>query len=228
MRKHHSAPTSEAMATMNTTELLDVFKNMTVLELNDFLKAFEEEFGVTAAAPVAVAAAPAAGGGGGGTAGGGAGFDGAAGISGAGTGLVQALVVNIPLAHSGLENGPLEIWTGGSALKRWGSLPSPVRCKVISLFINKVSRCASPPLLPKKHRISICYSSGIFRSCIAMRSMTGYGRGESDRGGVSLDHDVPRDRVHVRDRVLGPIRGGGGFAVFLLQIRAKFCYSCGR
>jgi large subunit ribosomal protein L7/L12 len=54
------------MATPSTTELLDVFKNMTVLELNDFLKAFEEEFGVTAAAPVAVAAAgaPAAGGGG--------------------------------------------------------------------------------------------------------------------------------------------------------------------
>jgi large subunit ribosomal protein L7/L12 len=49
---------------MSTDELLDVFKNMTVLELNDFLKAFEEEFGVTAAAPaaVAVAAAPAAGG----------------------------------------------------------------------------------------------------------------------------------------------------------------------
>jgi large subunit ribosomal protein L7/L12 len=53
------------MATMSTTELLDVFKNMTVLELNEFLKAFEEEFGVTAAAPVAVAAAPGAGGGGG-------------------------------------------------------------------------------------------------------------------------------------------------------------------
>ena len=54
------------MATMSTTELLDVFKNMTVLELNEFLKAFEEEFGVTAAAPVAVAAvgAVAAGGGG--------------------------------------------------------------------------------------------------------------------------------------------------------------------
>ena len=51
------------MATLTTPELLDVFKNMTVLELNDFLKAFEEEFGVTAAAPVAVAAAPAAGGG---------------------------------------------------------------------------------------------------------------------------------------------------------------------
>ena len=50
------------MATMSTTDLLDVFKNMTVLELNEFLKAFEEEFGVTAAAPVAVAAAPGAGG----------------------------------------------------------------------------------------------------------------------------------------------------------------------
>ena len=48
---------------MSTVELLDVFKNMTVLELNEFLKAFEEEFGVTAAAPVAVAAAVAPGGG---------------------------------------------------------------------------------------------------------------------------------------------------------------------
>ena len=53
------------MATMTTSELLDVFKNMTVLELNDFLKAFEDEFGVTAAAPVAVAAGPAAAAGGG-------------------------------------------------------------------------------------------------------------------------------------------------------------------
>jgi large subunit ribosomal protein L7/L12 len=52
------------MATMTTDELLDVFKNMTVLELNDFLKAFEEEFGVTAAAPVAVAAVAGAAGGG--------------------------------------------------------------------------------------------------------------------------------------------------------------------
>ena len=50
------------MATMSTTELLDVFKNMTVLELNEFLKAFEEEFGVTAAAPVAVAAVGGGGG----------------------------------------------------------------------------------------------------------------------------------------------------------------------
>ena len=52
------------MPSLTTEELLDVFKNMTVLELNDFLKAFESEFDVTAAAPaaVAVAAAPAAGG----------------------------------------------------------------------------------------------------------------------------------------------------------------------
>ncbi len=50
------------MATMSNADLLDVFKNMTVLELNDFLKAFEEEFGVTAAAPVAVAAAGGGGG----------------------------------------------------------------------------------------------------------------------------------------------------------------------
>ena len=48
---------SELMATMSKEDLLEVFKNMTVLELNEFLKAFEEEFGVTAAAPVAVAAA---------------------------------------------------------------------------------------------------------------------------------------------------------------------------
>ncbi|MFM7224248.1 MAG: 50S ribosomal protein L7/L12 [Actinomycetota bacterium] len=53
------------MATMSTSELLDVFKNMTVLELNEFLKAFEEEFGVTAAAPVAIAAVGAAPAGGG-------------------------------------------------------------------------------------------------------------------------------------------------------------------
>jgi large subunit ribosomal protein L7/L12 len=51
------------MAIPSTAELLDVFKNMTVLELNEFLKAFEEEFDVTAAAPVAVAAAAPGGGG---------------------------------------------------------------------------------------------------------------------------------------------------------------------
>ena len=54
------------MAKMSTTDLLDAFKEMTLLELSDFVKQFEETFEVTAAAPVAVAAAPAAGGGGGG------------------------------------------------------------------------------------------------------------------------------------------------------------------
>ena len=50
------------MAKLSTEELLDQFKELTLLELSEFVKAFEEEFGVTAAAPVAVAAAPAAGG----------------------------------------------------------------------------------------------------------------------------------------------------------------------
>ena len=50
------------MAKMTTDELLSSFEEMTVLELKDFLDAFEEKFDVTAAAPVAVAAAPAAGG----------------------------------------------------------------------------------------------------------------------------------------------------------------------
>ena len=50
------------MAKMTTEELLGTFEEMTVLELSEFLKAFEEKFEVTAAAPVAVAAAPAAGG----------------------------------------------------------------------------------------------------------------------------------------------------------------------
>ena len=50
------------MAKLSTDELLDAFKEMTLLELSEFVKQFEEAFGVTAAAPVAVAAAPAAGG----------------------------------------------------------------------------------------------------------------------------------------------------------------------
>ena len=53
------------MAKLSTADLLDAFKEMTLLELSDFVKQFEETFEVTAAAPVAVAAAPAAGGGGG-------------------------------------------------------------------------------------------------------------------------------------------------------------------
>ena len=48
------------MAKINTTDLIASLKEMTILELNDLVKAIEEEFGVTAAAPVAVAgAAPA-------------------------------------------------------------------------------------------------------------------------------------------------------------------------
>ncbi|GAA1374418.1 MAG TPA: 50S ribosomal protein L7/L12 [Candidatus Luteococcus avicola] len=51
------------MAKLSTEELLDAFKEMTLIELSEFVKQFEDAFGVTAAAPVAVAAAaPAAGG----------------------------------------------------------------------------------------------------------------------------------------------------------------------
>jgi large subunit ribosomal protein L7/L12 len=53
------------MAKLSTDELLDAFKEMTLIELSEFVKQFEDAFGVTAAAPVAMAAAPAAGGGGG-------------------------------------------------------------------------------------------------------------------------------------------------------------------
>ena len=51
------------MATITSDQLLEAFEQMTVLELSDFKKKFEDRFGVTAAAPVAFAgAAPAAGG----------------------------------------------------------------------------------------------------------------------------------------------------------------------
>ena len=52
------------MAKLSTTELLDAFKEMTLLELSDFVKQFEETFEVTAAAPVAVAAVAGPAGGG--------------------------------------------------------------------------------------------------------------------------------------------------------------------
>jgi large subunit ribosomal protein L7/L12 len=51
------------MAKLSTTELLDAFKELTLIELSEFIKEFEITFGVTAAAPVAAAAAPAAAGG---------------------------------------------------------------------------------------------------------------------------------------------------------------------
>ena len=49
------------MATENVTKLIEEVKALTVLELSELVKALEEEFGVSAAAPVAVAAGPAAG-----------------------------------------------------------------------------------------------------------------------------------------------------------------------
>src|SRR5690606_4873978 len=63
--RHHTEGTP-TMAKLSTEELLDAFKEMTLIELSEFVKQFEETFNVTAAAPVAVAAAgaPAAGGGG--------------------------------------------------------------------------------------------------------------------------------------------------------------------
>ena len=51
------------MAKLSTEELLDAFKELTLIELSEFVKAFEETFDVTAAAPVAVAAAGAPAGG---------------------------------------------------------------------------------------------------------------------------------------------------------------------
>jgi large subunit ribosomal protein L7/L12 len=51
------------MTKLSTDQLIDAFKELSLIELSDFVKKFEEVFEVTAAAPVAVAAAPAAGGG---------------------------------------------------------------------------------------------------------------------------------------------------------------------
>jgi large subunit ribosomal protein L7/L12 len=48
------------MAKMSSDDLIEAFKQLTLIELNDFVKKFEEVFEVTAAAPVAAAAAPAA------------------------------------------------------------------------------------------------------------------------------------------------------------------------
>jgi large subunit ribosomal protein L7/L12 len=52
-----------ATKTLSKDQILEAIDGMTVLELSELVKAFEERYGVTAAAPVAVAAAPAAGGG---------------------------------------------------------------------------------------------------------------------------------------------------------------------
>jgi large subunit ribosomal protein L7/L12 len=50
------------MAKLSSTELLDAFKEMSLIELSEFVKSFEETFGVSAAAPVSLAAAPVGGG----------------------------------------------------------------------------------------------------------------------------------------------------------------------
>ncbi len=50
------------MAKLSSDDLLDAFKDMTLIELSEFVKRFEDTFGVSAAAPIAVAQAPAAGG----------------------------------------------------------------------------------------------------------------------------------------------------------------------
>jgi large subunit ribosomal protein L7/L12 len=50
------------MAKLTSDQLIEAFKELTLIELSEFVKAFEETFEVTAAAPVGVAAAPAAGG----------------------------------------------------------------------------------------------------------------------------------------------------------------------
>jgi large subunit ribosomal protein L7/L12 len=52
------------MAKLSTDQLIDGFKELSLIELSEFVKKFEEVFEVTAAAPMAMAAAPAAGGGG--------------------------------------------------------------------------------------------------------------------------------------------------------------------
>ena len=73
-----------------------------------------------------------------------------------------------------------------------GQSPIAQPCRVISRSTSKVSRCAirptaAAPAGPRSRpRVSICYSGGIFRSCNPMRSMTGYGRGESERGGAKI------------------------------------------
>src|SRR5881275_2291198 len=50
------------MATLTNDEIIEALKNKSLIEISDLVKQFEETFGVSAAAPVAVAAAPAAGG----------------------------------------------------------------------------------------------------------------------------------------------------------------------
>lgn len=58
-KKKSSTPTAKKAGTLSKDQLIEAIKQMTVMELAELVKALEEEFGVSAAAPVAVAAAPA-------------------------------------------------------------------------------------------------------------------------------------------------------------------------
>jgi large subunit ribosomal protein L7/L12 len=58
----HAVRKATIMAKLSTEDLLDAFSELTLIELSDFVKKFEEKFEVTAAAPVAIAAGPAGGG----------------------------------------------------------------------------------------------------------------------------------------------------------------------
>lgn len=91
------------MSKLTTDQLLEAVSEMTVLELSEFVKAFEEKFGVSAAAPVAVAAAPAAGGAAGGDAGAAGGDTVSAILSEVGANKIQVIKVVRELTGLGLK-----------------------------------------------------------------------------------------------------------------------------
>jgi len=91
------------MSKLTTDQLLEAVSEMTVLELSDFVKAFEEKFGVSAAAPVAVAAAPAAGGAAGGDAAAAGGDTVNAILSDVGANKIQVIKVVRELTNLGLK-----------------------------------------------------------------------------------------------------------------------------
>ena len=91
------------MAKLTTDQMLEAVSEMTVLELSEFVKAFEEKFGVSAAAPVAVAAAPAAGGSGGGDAAAAGGDTVSAILSDVGANKIQVIKVVRELTGLGLK-----------------------------------------------------------------------------------------------------------------------------
>jgi large subunit ribosomal protein L7/L12 len=91
------------MSKLTTDQLLEAVSEMTVLELSEFVKAFEEKFGVSAAAPVAVAAAPAAGGSGGGDAAAAGGDTVSAILSDVGANKIQVIKVVRELTGLGLK-----------------------------------------------------------------------------------------------------------------------------